>query len=141
MHTPIEPKRDLTRAVGPTTSGRAAAPDQTHQRPARPRKVALSRITVDHAIEPRFLMSKDALVRYADIYRIAPNTLPPVTLAVVVDGSLVMVDGFHRLEAARRARMRDIKAVVIEGRTRDELMWLAVEENCRNGLPIGRAER
>lgn len=80
-------------------------------------------------------------MRYADIYRTDPNELPPVTLARIRGDKLVVVDGFHRLEAARRARRQDIKAVVVEGRTRAELLWLAVEENVKNGVPIGRAER
>ena len=96
----------------PPRSGRRPTAKRTSAAP-RPRKIALGRITVDHAIQPRFLMSKDALVRYADTYRISPNELPPVTLAAL-DGNMVMVDGFHRLEAARRARMRDIKAIVNE---------------------------
>jgi hypothetical protein len=60
-----------------------------------------------------------------------------------LDGSLQLVDGFHRYEAAERARRRDIKAVVLEaeGRTRAEVLWMAVEANRRNGVPIGRAER
>lgn len=87
-------------------------------------------------------MSKDAVRRYTDIYRTDPNALPPITLARAGNGEeLIVVDGFHRLEAARRARRRDIRAVIVEGHTRAEVRWLAVEENVRNGVPIGRAER
>lgn len=142
-----KPTESSTKSDPPPTAGRR--PGNSHEdrkraqpKPPRPRKVPLTRITVDYSVQPRFRMNRDAIAQYCDVYRIAPEQMPPVTLLKARDGSLQLVDGFHRYEAAQRARCRDIRAVILEEEmTRAEVLWLAVDANRRNGLLIGRAER
>jgi ParB-like chromosome segregation protein Spo0J len=52
----------------------------------------------------------------------------------------VLVDGFHRLEAARRLGLETTRARVRDGTWRDALVH-AVVANCRHGQPLTRAER
>lgn len=109
--------------------------------PTRPKKVALSRIVMDPAIQPRLRMSKDAVARYIQYYRNAPKELPPVLLATIgTSEKLVLIDGYHRVKAAERSRLAEIPAVIIHASLK-EAKWLAVEANLKHGVPLTRAEK
>lgn len=119
-------------------SGRPTQPSDATR---RPRKVAISRIEMDSAIQPRLRMSKDAVARYSHVYRNNPRGMPPVLLATIgKSDKLHVIDGFHRVLAAQRAHRRDIPAIIIET-SRVEARWIAVEANFKNGVPISRAEK
>lgn len=65
--------------------------------------------------------------------------MPPVRLARV-NGALMLVDGWHRLAAAKRFEREYINAVV-EDMTEDQARWAAAEANTTHGLPLKRAEK
>lgn len=116
-------------------------PRVNHATTQRPTKLALNRIVEDHAIQPRFKMSRDAVRRYAQQYRANPKRLPPITVGRIGNsGKLILIDGFHRVKAAALAHLREIPAVIIETTIADA-KWLAVEANFANGVPITRAEK
>lgn len=62
---------------------------------------------------------------------------PPITVGA--DG--VLVDGAHRLEAARLRGWETIAAIVVPQSSRAEVLLAAVRANSRHGLPLTRAER
>jgi ParB-like chromosome segregation protein Spo0J len=62
--------------------------------------------------------------------------LPPV----IVDRTMTVIDGIHRLEAFRRAGRSHIKALMFNGNG-TEAMALAIQANVKHGKPLSRGER
>jgi hypothetical protein len=124
-----------------SSGGVRAAPKTAAEAPQRARNVALSRIVEDPAIQPRFRMSRDAVNRYTHLYRNARRELPPILCCTIGgDERLILIDGFHRVRAARRARLTQLSAIII-GTTLEEAKWLAVEANFKHGVPLTGAEK
>ncbi len=57
----------------------------------------------------------------------------------IATGTLVLLDGFHRVEAAEAAGVEELPAVVIET-TEEHAAWIAAEANTSNGLPLKSKE-
>lgn len=76
--------------------------------------------------------------RYATAYKAGAEELPPLSLARI-EGVLFVVDGWHRLEAAKRAGLSRIGGRVV---TKDpqEARWLAAKANTAHGLPLKKRE-
>jgi ParB-like chromosome segregation protein Spo0J len=98
-------------------------------------KVAISEITLADDINIRQGLREDAVERYAEIL----DELPPITLWRP-NGKLLLVDGWHRIAAARRLGRTDIEAEVHEG-DRTEAMVAAILANTKHGVPLSMAER
>lgn len=101
--------------------------------------VSLTAFEVDDAIQPRVRLSGDAVRRYADAYRASPETLPPITLGRLPGGRIILLDGFHRVEAANRAHLHRIRADAVDA-TAASAAWIAVERNLQHGVPIPRSQ-
>jgi hypothetical protein len=67
------------------------------------------------------------------------SRMPPIRLARV-NGALMLVDGWHRLAAAKRFEREHIAAVV-EDMTEDQAKWAAAEANTTHGLRLRHAEK
>ena len=67
------------------------------------------------------------------------SRMPPIRLARV-NGALMLVDGWHRLAAAKRLERERIAAVV-EDMTEDQAKWAAAEANTTHGLRLRHAEK
>ncbi len=65
------------------------------------------------------------------------DRLPPI---VVDERTMTVIDGVHRLEAARRAGRAEIKALLFSGNETEGLV-VAIQANVRHGKPLSRAER
>lgn len=102
--------------------------------------VSLDAFEIDHSIQPRPYLSKDAVRRYAQAYRSDPSGLPPIKLGHLPDGRTILVDGFHRVEAAYEAGLRSLRAETVET-TCQLAAWLAVDANIRHGVPIARGQK
>ncbi len=63
--------------------------------------------------------------------------LPPI---LVHRKTMQVIDGMHRLEAARKKGMERILAVFFDGSDADALV-LSISENVRHGLPLSLADR
>jgi hypothetical protein len=70
---------------------------------------------------------------------LAYSGMPPINLALI-NGALVLVDGWHRLAAATRLKRTEIEAK-IEEMTEDEAHWKATLANTTHGLPLKLNER
>lgn len=107
----------------------------------KPTKVALKEVAIVASIQPRERMSRDTVQKYTRLYRFSPGQLPPITLGRLAGRrKLVLIDGFHRIEAAREANLTHLLAYVYDT---DEAgaMWLAASENTKHGLPLKGRER
>jgi len=100
----------------------------------------LDSFEVDPAIQPRPFLSRDAVKRYALVYRNDPQGMPPIKLGRLPDGRTILVDGFHRVAAAKQAGHTKLRAETIPT-TAEIAPWLAVEANIRNGVPIPRSQK
>ncbi|MGA3220833.1 MAG: ParB N-terminal domain-containing protein [Acidimicrobiales bacterium] len=65
------------------------------------------------------------------------DRLPPI---VVDERTMTVIDGVHRLEAARRAGRAEIRALLFSGDGTEALV-IAIQANVRHGKPLSRAER
>lgn len=65
------------------------------------------------------------------------DRLPPI---IVDKRSMRVLDGVHRLEAAKRAGRAEVPAIFFSG-TETEALVVAVQANIRHGKPLSRAER
>lgn len=100
--------------------------------------VQLDAIEVDPAAQVRARLCDEQLATY--VAAIAGGAQFPPVLLRREAGRLVLVDGHHRLEAARQSGQRQIEARVacVDGR---EGLLLALEANGAHGKPLTRCER
>lgn len=100
----------------------------------------LDQVTVDDAMQARVTVDDSIVEEYAELMR-AGHNFPSVE--VVFDPKLrkhYLVDGFHRLAAARRAGIGTIGAVVVDG-SMDEARWLSCGANKSHGLRRTNADK
>lgn len=106
----------------------------------------LARVPLDAIIASPDFQVRDRLdtgtVRAYEAVMRGGGEFPPVLLAQI-DGAagLFLLDGFHRVSAARRADLGTIPAITL-ALTAQEARWRAAEANLRNGLRLrSRRER
>lgn len=103
-----------------------------------PIKLPLSALTLDPEIQQRAQMSADLIGEYAESVATWID-LAPIT--VITDGQTRWVaDGFHRVEAAKAARLDAIPAHQRQGSRRDALLF-AVGANRAHGLRRTNADK
>jgi hypothetical protein len=102
------------------------------------RKVSLRDILKDSRFQVRLKLDEGIVGRYLAVYK-SGNPMPPIKLAQV-NGTLLLVDGWHRLAALELLNeSRTIDAEIIEA-TETEAFWLAAEANLQHGLPLKTVE-
>ena len=106
---------------------------------AAPVSVLLSKIVVSPDLQVRARTDPATVRRYAQAMA-AAATFPPLELAEL-DGALLLVDGFHRLEAMRSRGERQTTANVRQAGSLEEARWWAAQANLAHGLPLKAAER
>jgi hypothetical protein len=112
---------------------------------AKTTKVAVATLTTSEAMQPRRRVNLDAIQRYRTIYKTsATPPFPPIVVARLTDqpedqGRLMVVDGFHRVAAARAAGVKKIAAQIVEV-SLVEAEWLAVKLNGSHGLPLSKSD-
>lgn len=99
---------------------------------ASPEYLSLSLIIADEQFQPRAILSQETINDYAQ-HMMAGVQFPPVI--VFLDGTAYwLADGFHRVEAAKKAGQSTILAEVHQG-DRHLAVLYAVRANCEHGLP------
>lgn len=63
---------------------------------------------------------------------------PPIVVWKV-DDKYEVVAGFHRFLAALKAGLKEIFVIVFDG-TKEDAIWLAMKDNMKHGLPLGRGD-
>lgn len=101
---------------------------------------AAAAVVVDSTFQIRKGRLNSAQVkRYADAMKTGQRF--PAIKAMKVKGRLVLVDGFHRLAAAKYAGCLEALDVVVVGEgSAAEALWLAFEANRQHGLPLKTRE-
>lgn len=111
-----------------------------HDTPTVPMKtvtVRLDDLVMDPTLQVRRATDRGTVKQYADAMR-AGRVFPPIKVANV-GGACHLVGGWHRVEAARTAGLKELEAVVIDA-PKEALRWLAAEDNMTHGLPLKRSE-
>lgn len=98
--------------------------------------ILLHELRLDGGMQARAAMCQATV----DAYMEALDQLPPVTAFHDDNGILWLADGFHRVEAARRAGRDMLVGVIHDGSQRDAVLH-AVGANAEHGLPRTRADK
>ena len=91
--------------------------------------------------EPRFQsrndISGETVETYAQSYENGAD-MPPVDIALLDDGRLYLIDGFHRCRARMRmgAAWGFIDAVLHKNLSEADARFFSIKENMKNGLPL-----
>jgi ParB-like chromosome segregation protein Spo0J len=99
------------------------------------RDIPLDDLVLDQQLNLRDRLDDFTVERYADSW----ERLPPITV-YLIEGRLLVADGFHRHASAVMLGKRSIKAEIREGTMTDALDFVA-SVNLFHGLPLTRAER
>src|SRR5688572_12896273 len=95
--------------------------------------VALDAITADAQIQPRELLDEGTLTAYTEAWQRLAQ-FPPLTVFHDSDDRLLLADGYHRLEAAKRAGIQSIRVEWREGDLNAAKLF-AASANVAHGLP------
>lgn len=82
---------------------------------------------------PRFKPDAKAIQEYADNL----DVLPPIE----VNQNNILIDGYHRWKAHETAGVEDIKCVITQTNSEEELLMLAVQRNAMHGQQLTRSEK
>jgi hypothetical protein len=70
-----------------------------------------------------------------------PTSVPAIVLTHTEEYNLIIIDGYHRLEAAKRRKQATILANIRAFQTENELIEAAFEANLQHGLPASTTTR
>lgn len=97
--------------------------------------VSVNDLVLDRALNPRGGVDQEVVEFYAGIFH------DVVWPAIVVDtATMKLLDGWHRVEAAKRAGVYALPVIFVEAKE-DELYALAIKLNMNHGLRLSREER
>src|ERR1051325_7070977 len=100
---------------------------------AETRTVLINELVLVPELNPRERLNEETIIRYMESFA----SLPPVR---VQDGTNVVIDGYHRVEAAVRLGLETVP-VKQEPIPDEELKLVAGLANVSHGQPLSRAER
>lgn len=126
-------RKSLTKNTTATTK---TLRGNTHR---EPEEIEINEVIVDHRLQPRTQQNFQTVIRYRETLEDG-GSFPPITVARI-DGLLLLVDGFHRLQAHRGAGKRTIEAVILEGLTREDAFFEAVIANTQHGIGLSKDEK
>jgi hypothetical protein len=105
--------------------------DRSH-RPT-PELIAVAQLVRDEAIQPRLDTDSATVLKYRELMREGAS-FPPIEVVRTPDGELLLVDGWHRIEAAEREGFTKLYAHVWSG-DRNDAIEFAARCNARHGKP------
>jgi hypothetical protein len=77
----------------------------------------------------------------ASLVEAGPDAWPPLLVGRYPDGRLQLLDGHHRLEAAKRLKLDRVRCRIVTVPGTEEAFTIAVEANLIHGLPYTPADR
>jgi hypothetical protein len=101
------------------------------------RMVPVKDLLLSKTFQPRSGLDEETIEEYAE--EIKSGDFPCIEV-VVVDDKMYVVDGFHRVEAAREAKLKDIRAIVRKG-SKHLAQWMAASSNRKHGLRRTNADK
>jgi hypothetical protein len=97
----------------------------------------IQEIRIEDIDDARFNLRSDldqgAIEDYARTYTASPQKMPPLTVCVI-DDKFFLLDGFHRLQAAKQVNLEVLPATVHEDMAQDDALCLAAQQNQTNGV-------
>ena len=104
------------------------------------KEIPLELITTEQGIYPRMRTKKETVERYADAMEEGAE-FPPIVV-FEKGGKYVLLDGFHRKEAAEKIGRIKIKAEILDIDPNDTLALLreAIKRNLEHGLPLTKQD-
>lgn len=100
-------------------------------------EVPMDAVVLDEAMQIRKKTEPNIVQKYADAIE-SGSQFPPITLACI-EGSLVLVDGWHRFYA--RQSLREAKVVAfVTAMSYEEALCTSALANLANGVPLKRGE-
>jgi hypothetical protein len=100
-------------------------------------RISIDQLVLDPAFQVRNKLNDTAIRRYKEAYRF-DRQLDPVRVAEV-DGMLILIDGWHRINALRQLDRPYVDAD-IEPMSRKDALWAASTANAKHGVQLSRAE-
>jgi len=99
--------------------------------------INVNELVLDNSINPRLTgTDSDVVDYYAEIFE--DVVWPPI---LVDRQTMKLIDGFHRVAAAKKAGKYTIAVQYVEGGEEDELFALAVKANMGHGVHLNKEER
>lgn len=121
------------------SSWRVTIPDETYMGfEWRWRRINPHSVQCASRFQPRVALSDEQVNKYAAAMR-RGDTFPPIRVARV-GSSLCVLDGFHRVEAARAIGRESIGAY-ITSMSEKEAMRVAISANALHGLNLNRKDK
>ncbi len=105
------------------------------------RPIPIDKIVWDQGIYPREATDQDVVERYMEAMK-AGAEFPAIVVVRLEDGYLLL-DGNHRVHAAKRLKRKEIIAQIlpIDPSDRKKLLIVAAQRNMTHGLPLSNIER
>jgi uncharacterized ParB-like nuclease family protein len=106
------------------------------------RKIRLEDIELAAAMQARTAIKEATVQEYADAMKNGAK-FPPITV-MAIDGAskaFSVIDGWHRVQAARLLERNTIAAEVMTGSTNADAMWAAASMNIVHGLRRTNADK
>lgn len=100
--------------------------------------LSVSEVTADQRIQVRGKLNAGKVSEYAQ--RMREGDTFPAIIVYRLGSEHCVADGFHRLEAAKKAGITTILADVRDGTIQDAIL-ACLQANAAHGLPLTRAER
>ena len=93
----------------------------------------VSEIIYREDLYPRIEADVITIQRYAENLEV----LPPIE----VNQNNILIDGFHRLTAHKKAEAEEIKVIITETETENQLFALAIQRNSNHGLQMNEQDK
>lgn len=97
------------------------------------KRLRLSEVVFREDLYPRITPNPAQIQQYAENLEV----LPPIE----VNQHNILIDGFHRWTAHKKAEAEFINAVVIETQSDNHLLSLAIEKNAKHGLQLSNTDK
>lgn len=101
--------------------------------------VTIADIDIENSLNPRHSLNTEARDAYAEAMKAGAN-FPPIVLFGPRDGKYFVADGFHRLEASKKAGIGSILAEIRPG-TKFDALRFSVTANDRHGVRMRGADK
>lgn len=112
----------------------------SHTGSAQVEFLQLSELLQLKELQVRKELNGSMIRRYAMAYRERAK-MPPITVArLVAEEVFVLIDGWHRVAAAKQEGMTTIGAEIVECPSLAEARWLAAQANLTHGVPLKKKE-
>lgn len=89
------------------------------------REIPLKQLVLDKSVNMRPFIDKQTAAEYSQVFRDNPEAMPPIIVFYQVGSRHYVADGWHRVEGARLAGLKTIRAEVRHGDKRAAILYAA----------------